>query len=425
VRKICGFLVAAALVASPGRLSAYSVLAHEAAIDVAWDSGLRPLLRQRFPRSSPGEIDQARAFAYGGSVIQDLGYYPFGTKFFSNLLHYTRSGDFVETLLRDARDLNEYAFALGALAHYANDNAGHPEAVNLSVPLVFPKLRAKFGDAITYEQAPKEHVIVEYSFDVSRVAGTVYPISAYRNLIGFQVALPLLERAFRETYGLEMRDVFANTDRAISTYRYSVSQLIPALTETAWRDKREEIAAVAPKATRETFVFAYGRPDYERDYGSNYRKPALFARFLAFVYRIVPKVGPLRPLAFEAPTPQAEKLFAASFRDANDRFAAYLASLRAGRLDLRDTNFDTGGPSRHGRYGLADQTYEELLNRLSDRRFERVPPALGADIVAFYGESPRPSAASSKEGKHWKKIQVELAALKYIQPPTRATNTGN
>jgi len=160
--SIIGLAVAIIMVtANP--LSAYSVLSHEATIDVTWDKLLEPLLKQRFPRASAEDLARARSFAYGGSVIQDLGYYPFGNKFFSNLVHYVRSGDFVEALLRDARDVDEFAFALGALAHYANDTSGHPEAINVTVPIVYPKLQQKYGDVVTYAQAPREHVIVEFS----------------------------------------------------------------------------------------------------------------------------------------------------------------------------------------------------------------------------------------------------------------------
>ena len=142
-------------------------------------------------------------------MIQDLGYYPFGSKFFSNLLHYARTGDFVEALLREAQTVDELAFALGAMAHYANDVAGHPLAVNRSVPLVFPKLRPKFGDTISYVQAPKQHVIVEFSFDVAQAARGRYSFTQYRAMLDFQVATALLARAFRDTYGLDMGDVLA------------------------------------------------------------------------------------------------------------------------------------------------------------------------------------------------------------------------
>ena len=390
---------------------AYSVLAHEAAIDVAWNSSIEPLLRARFPQATKEDLDRARSFAYGGSVIQDLGYYPFGRHFFSNLVHYARSGDFVAALLRDAGDIDELAFAIGALAHYANDNTGHPAAVNLSVPIIFPKLRKKYGNVVTYEDAPKQHVIVEFSFDVAHTARSAYPISAYRNLIGFRVATPLLERAFRETYGLELRDVFGNLDRAISTYRYSVSQIIPALTESAWKDKREDIEQMNPGRPRESFVLVYGRADFERDFGRDYQKPALFARILAFLYKFIPKIGPLKPLSFKVPVPEADRLFVQSVREASARFNAALADVRARRLTFSNTNFDTGRPSTRGEYTLADETYDQLLDELSKQHFEGVTPALKANITAFYGADPTPSLKSKKERKHWKSIEDELRSL--------------
>jgi hypothetical protein len=179
-------------------------------------------------------------------VIQDLGYYPFGSRFFSDLLHYVRSGDFIEALVRDSRDLNEFAFALGALAHYAGDAVGHPEAVNPSVPLLFPKLKAKYGDEVTYAESPSSHVRTEYSFDIVQIAAGAYLPEAYHTFIGFQVSRELLDRAFQETYGLETKDIFNDEGLAISTYRKAISELIPELTRIAWRDKREEIARLIP-----------------------------------------------------------------------------------------------------------------------------------------------------------------------------------
>jgi zinc dependent phospholipase C len=404
-----GLVVASLLCASPSKAAAYSVLSHEAAIDVVWDTAIRPLLLRRFPNTSPEMLNEARSYAYGGSVIQDLGYYPFGNKFFSNLLHYVRSGDFVEALLRDARGIDEYAFALGALAHYANDNTGHPEATNKAVPLIFPKLAKKFGDNITYVQAPKQHVIVEFSFDVVQAAGGAYVSDAFKSFIGFRVASDLLERGFHETYGLTMNELFADHERAIATYRYAVSQIIPALTEAAWRDKRDEIAKLNPKINPNGFVLRYGRRDYEREYGANYQKPALFARFLAFLYRFLPKVGPLRALAFKAPTPEVEAMFVQSFRDAAGRYRTALADIADNRFDLRNTDFDTGRPAQHGEYSLADDTYRELLDTLEKRSFRDVPTPLKQNVLAFYGAAPAP--ASREDHKHWKSVQRALSAL--------------
>ena len=397
------------------------MLAHEAAIDVMWDRAIRPLLLARFPKATPAALNQARSFAYGGSVIQDLGYYPFGNKFFSNLLHYVRSGDFVEALVRDARDIDEYAFALGALAHYANDNTGHPEATNRAVPLIYPKLRQKFGDRVTYVQAPKQHVIVEFSFDVVQAAGGSYLPDAYKSFIGFRVATPLLDRAFHNTYGLAMTDLFGDVDRAIGTYRYAVSQIIPSITTAAWRSKQEDIEKLMPSIERGGFVFQYRRADYERDYGGAYRKPGLFARFLGVLYRIVPKIGPLKPLSFKAPTPEVELMFAESFRAAATRYRRSLADVADGRFDFPNTDFDTGRAARHGEYALADDTYVELLEMFEKRSLADAPLALQRNIVGFYGSKPSPSQAGTRDRKQWALVQRSLTML---QEPNRPRVTG-
>ncbi|HUR33009.1 MAG TPA: zinc dependent phospholipase C family protein [Vicinamibacterales bacterium] len=397
---------------APGRAAGYSVLAHEATIDVNWESTIAPLLRQRFPGVTADALMQARSYAYGGSVIQDLGYYPFGSRFFSNLLHYVRSGDFVTALLRDAATVDEYAFAIGALAHYANDNTGHPEAVNRSVPLAFPKLRLEHGNTVTYVDAPAQHVIVEFSFDVVQAAGGAYLPDAYQRLIGFRVATPLLERAFLEVYGLEMKDVFLDMDRSIATYRYSVSQIIPALTEAAWRDKREEIVALHPQLQRSGFVFAFGRDAFEREYGRDYQRPGWFARLLGFIYRILPKIGPLKPLSFKTPSAEAEALFTKSFRDASARLREELRDMRNPRGQLPNTNLDTGKAARHGDYSLADDTHGELVERLVGQQFSHADGPLRQTLLAYYGPDPRPSADNRKERKHWQRVGRGLEAMR-------------
>src|SRR5436309_9991192 len=128
-------LAAAMALCAARPAAAYSVLAHEANIDALWDNTLSKMLLARFPDATPEELLDARAYAYGGCVIQDLGYYPFGSHFFSNLLHYVRTGDFVNALIHGAENIDEYAFALGALGHYAADINGHPEATNRAVAL--------------------------------------------------------------------------------------------------------------------------------------------------------------------------------------------------------------------------------------------------------------------------------------------------
>jgi zinc dependent phospholipase C len=397
---------------SPRPAVAYSVLAHEANVDALWETTIKPLLHARFPDASEEELVDARAYAYGGCVIQDLGYYPFGSHFFSNLLHYVRTGDFVDALIRDAQDLDEYAFALGALGHYAADNSGHPLAVNRAVPLMYPKVKVKFGNNVTYAQSPKSHVLVEFSFDVVQVAAGAYAPAAYHSYIGFKVAKPALERAFRETYGFEMRDLFFNEDLAIATYRHAIGTTIPEMTKVAWGRKRDQIVRVTPGVQRKAFVFNLPRRQYDREFGTDYAKPHGFARFLALVYRLVPKIGPFRSLSFSVPTPEAERLFLDSFTITRERFDRSLEALRAGRLHLDNTDLDTGRPSARGEYSLADATYDQLLDRLAGHQFADVPAALSSNIIVHYGEDHSPSGAKPDQQKRLLKTQSQVAWLK-------------
>jgi len=351
--------------APPAR--AYSVLAHQAIIDAAWDDAIVPLLRQRYRGITGDGITAARAFAYGGSVIQDLGYYPFGSRRFTNLVHYVRSGDFVEALIREAQSPEELAFALGALAHYACDNFGHPLATNRVVPLMYPKVRAEVGERALYADAPARHIMVEFAFDVLHVAGSGYAAQAYRDRIGFEVSKPLLERAFRATYGLELKDLFGDEDLAIGTYRHAIGTTIPEMTRLAWEDKQDEIRARTPDVGRENFVFSLTREQYDAQYGTGYRKPGILTRVLFYIMKIVPKVGPLRPLAFEPLTAEAERLFLESFATAGGRFRDWVLALRKGPLMLDNSDLDTGGPPNPAENPLVAETNAELTKLLQRR----------------------------------------------------------
>ena len=398
-------MVLAIALAAPRSAAAYSVLAHEGTVDALWDAAIVPLLRQRFPSIGTDQIAAARAYAYGGSLIQDLGYYPFGSHLFTNLTHYVRTGDFVLALIDGAADANEFAFALGALAHYASDNAGHPLAVNRVVPMLYPKVRAKVGDVALYIDSPVRHVMVEFAFDVLQVARGGYIAQAYRDRIGFEVAKPLLERAVREVYGLELGDLLFSVDLAIGTYRRAVSTTIPELTRIAWREKRKEIEQRTPGVTEQAFVFTMSRRDYEREFGDKYRKPGFFTRLLALVLKIVPKVGPMRPLAFEPLTPAADRLFLDSLTASRERYRTLLQELRDRRLRLTNTDFDTGRAPAASANRLADDTHADLLHRLARHKFQSAPPALRQDLNDFFG------GGANVPGKRAPRIRKELAAL--------------
>ena len=273
----------------PIETEAYAVLAHEAIVDSVWDTNMRPLLLKRFPGATAAELKEAHGYAYGGAIIQDMGYYPHGSFFFSDLTHYVRSGDFVLALLRDAKDINGYAFALGALAHYAADNDGHPMGTNRAVPILYPKLKKKYGDSVTYEQDKLAHVKTEFGFDVLEVAHGRYAPDSYHDFIGFGVSVPLLEQAFQETYGLDLKEVLSNEDKVIGSYRHDVSQLLPKATRVAWSLKKNDIMKDQPGMTKKKFLYNLSRASYQKNWGHEYERPTFGERFLAFLVRILPK----------------------------------------------------------------------------------------------------------------------------------------
>jgi hypothetical protein len=389
----------------------YSVLTHEAIIDTAWDGSIKPTILKRFPRATSEQLHEAHAYAYGGSIIQDMGYYPFGSKFFTDLAHYVRSGDFIEALLREAQDINEYAFALGALAHYAADNDGHPIGVNRAVPALYPKLQAKYGNKVTYVEDPTAHLRTEFGFDVVQVARGRYRSEDYHDFIGFKVPRAVLERAFKSTYGIDIRDIFANLDLAIGTYRRSVSIVIPRMTKVAWETKKSEIEKTMPGMTQQKFVYGLSSAEYNKEWGNQNEKPGVLDKSLAVLLRIVPKVGPFAALSFKVPTPEAERMFLESFDATLARYRGLLKQVQARKLNLQDRDFDTGEPTRAGEYKLADVTYAKLLNKLARQKFENVSPDLRRNILAFYNNLNAP-IATKKDKEDWRNTLRALDKLK-------------
>ena len=408
----------------PAQSAAYAVLAHEAIIDSAWDTNLRPLLVARFPNATADELKEAHGYAYGGAIIQDMGYYPHGSHFFSNLTHYVRSGDFILALLRDSKDLDGYAFALGALSHYAADNEGHLMAVNLSVPLLYPRLKRKYGDVITYEENPLAHVKTEFGFDVLEVAQGRYAPTSYHDFIGFEVSVPLLERAFQETYGLDLKSVLSDEDRVLGSYRYDVTQLLPKATRIAWSLKKDQIMKDQPGITERKFLYNLSRASYQKNWGKEYQPPTFGERFLTFLVRILPKIGPLRVLQLRTATPQAERMFEASFDASLQRYRNLLDQEATGHLDLPNDNFDTGGVTGPGKYRLYDETQAELLDALAKQSFNGASPELRAELLEFFGHPDVPYATQHMP-KVWVKVQVELELLRKAASPVALRDAGD
>ena len=312
--------------------------------------------------------------------------------------------------------MNEYAFSLGALAHYAADNNGHRLATNPAVSLLYPKLRRQFGNTVTYADDPLSHVKTEFAFDVLQVAQGHYAPDSYHKFIGFEVARPLLGRAFQDTYGMKLEDVFANLSLAIGSYRRSVSSTIPAMTRVAWQLKKADIIKDAPGLTKKKFLYNLSRAGYQKQWGKEYKEPGFRSKLLACLIRVLPRVGRLRALRFETPTPAVEKLFMTSFNATLDRYMELLAAQKAGRLKLLNENFDVGARTPAGKYSLNDRTYAQLLHKMKGR-YAEMPRELRQDILAFYKDPTAPNTTKS-DAAEWAKVLAELETLKGVSPPS-------
>jgi hypothetical protein len=221
----------------------------------------------------------------------------------------------------------------------------------------------------------------------------------------------LLEQAFQETYGLDLKTVLTDEDKVIGSYRHDVSRLIPKATRVAWSLKKDSIAKDQPGITEKKFLYNISRSSYEKNWGGNYQKPTLGERFVALILKIVPKIGPLRVLAFRTPTPQTERMFEASFNATLDRYRELLKQASIGEPNLPNDNFDTGEPSEPGKYRLNDDAHAKLLNALAKQNFSRASPEVRTELLNFFGNSDAPYAMKGNP-KQWAKVQSELARLK-------------
>jgi len=402
----------------------YSVLTHEEVVDLVWTDELRPLLLKRFPTLTEDQLKEAHGYAYGGAVIQDLGYYPFGSVEFSNLVHYVRSGDFVRELLLQSQDPNEYAFALGALAHYASDIAGHP-AVNQAVSIQYPKLRAKYGNSVRYAEDHTAHLKTEFGFDMVQVAKNRYASQQYHDFIGFQVSKPLLERTFPIVYGVELKDVLTHEDLAIGSYRFAVSRMIPQMTQIALRTHEQDLMKERPDFAKKEFLYRLSRSEYEKEWGKDYAKPSFGTRVWSVLLRYMPKIGPFKALAFNNPTAQTEDLYFKSINSTVDQYRNYLEQVRADSLQLANYDFDTGKETKAAEYSLTDETYAKLLSRLAERKFELTSPDLRDNILKFYSDLSV-SIETKKDNARWQSVLSSLDQLKLVTPaPIVAANPAN
>jgi hypothetical protein len=408
--------VTAAVCAQP--CMAYSVFTHEELIDLTWQDSIRPLLIARFPGVTEAQLREAHAYAYGGCTMQDMGYYPFENKFFSQLTHYVRPGDFVNNLFREARTVDEYAFAIGALSHYLGDSFGHSLATNPSTGIDFPELADKYGPVVTYEESPHAHVRTEFGFDVGQLSKHTFAPTDYMKFIGFHTPRRLLERAFRVTYGFDVHGLFGRTRLALHTYRFAVRKFLPTFggAEMVLHGKQFAPDSMNDK-DYQTFVEQLKTADYERNWAYTYKKPGIGLHLVAVIIWIVPKIGPASMLAIKIPDEQTETLYIKSVDQTVTAYRELLRKLRenpGAMLELSNRDLDTGKEVRPGAYALTDKTYAKLVKRLTSDGTVALPAALKQDILDYYSD-PNAPIVTKKDHRAWEELTSELEKLRNMK----------
>jgi len=397
------------VVFTPAR--AFSILAHEAIIDATWTSNIKPLLLKKYPSATAADLKQAYAYTYGGSLVADMGYMPFGSPYFTNLLHYVRSGDFITTLIDEAETLDEYAFALGALSHYMADKYGHALATNLAVAVDYPELKKKFGDVVTYDDDHTSHSRIEFAFDVIQTVKGNYAGAAYHNFIGFEIATPVLQRAFGKVYGQNLNTVFPNFQSSIAHFRWGVRDLFPELARVAWQSDKPGIAVSRKNVNGENYSSGMPKSDINAQHGPAYDKTGFIAKSLARIIEKLPKVGPLKKMGFKYPGVTCEEMFLQSMDSIVTNYNAALGKAGNNQLVLANIDYDTGKPTALNEYALADATYNEWVTKLQVDKQAIIAPHLLQNILAFYNKSVIPNLAVNQWGDKFKQPVVQDAML--------------
>jgi len=398
---------------------AYSLLTHEQLIDLTWQSSIVPLLRSRYPNITPEELEHARSYAYAGSVIQDIGYYPFGDPFVSNLTHYVRSGDFIVFLFRDAKDANQLAFATGALSHYIGDNVGHSMATNRSVPIEFPKLAAKYGPVVTYGEDEHAHVQTEFAFDINEIAHHRLAPVRYLRHIGLNVPAQQLAAAFYDTYGLSEDFSKARSRRInVGGFRFAVRSFVPRIAYALTLLHRSRMPADSTGPELDKLLSEVARVEAENNWDQYRKKAGIGTYALAGLIFILPKIGPLKLVAIKGPTAATEEEYVRSVNLSSDALAATMTRLGTAHQTLVNRDLDTGAPVHPGGYRLTDDTYAKLVHRLVADPNHSVPPGLKGDILNYYAD-PNAPIHTKKNAKKWAQLQAELQTLKTMPVSTQ------
>jgi hypothetical protein len=413
LRRLLAITVLALFLGTPRPTGAYSVLTHEQLIDLAWNPSIVPVLLRRYPGLTPGQLEQAHSFAYGGCAIQDLGYYPFGHVFFSELAHYVRSGDFVERLLANARTPDELAFAIGAISHYVGDSIGHAVATNPSEAEEFPNLRKRFGPSIAYDDDPHAHVRTEFAFDIDQLSKHRLAPSAYLRRIGLSVSEDLLERSFYDTYGLPLQSIEGSRHSTAHTYHFAVRTLLPHIAYAENVLHRSRMPPDVDTAEFKQLEALLAEADFEKGWDAYRKKAGIGTYTLAGLIFVAPKVGVLSELAIRGPDAGSEQRYVVSLVASAHFYRATLDAIddKTGRRNpVPNRDLDTGAPVRPGAYRLTDETYAELLHRLAADPTRLIPAGLKQDIEAYYAD-PNAPISTKQNPKKWAEVQADLKTL--------------
>lgn len=409
---VSAFLIVTLQWPAPAR--AYSVQTHEQLIDLTWKSSIRPALLARFPGMTEAQLKEAHAYAYGGCAIQDLGYYPFGKILFSDLTHYVRSGDFVRSLLRNARTPDELAFAIGALSHYVGDTQGHSKAVNLAVPQEFPTLQQRYGPVVTYDEDPHAHVRTEFAFDINEISKHRFAPSAYLRHVGLQIPGDLLRRSFYETYGLDEQKIIGHHRPVLRGYRFAVRNFLPRIAYAETVLHRNAMPPDTPTDAFQALKAQLAQSDFENGWDQYRKRAGVGTYLLAGTIVILPKIGVLSELSIKGPTQDTEQKYVESVVLSTSVLKHAIEELTSVQQTLPNLDLDTGAKVRPGGYRLTDQTYAALLSKITADKQWIIPAGLKDDIVAYYADPDAP-ISTKKNPKAWATVQQDLAILKTMK----------
>jgi hypothetical protein len=84
---------------------------------------------------------------------------------------------------------------------------------------------------------------------------------------------------------------------------------------------------------------------------------------------------------------------------------------------LPNRDLDTGLAVKPGGYLLTDQTYAELLHRLTRDPSKLIPPGIKSDVQAYYSDPNAPITTKQKP-RVWAQVQADLKTLAAMSTST-------